>query len=115
MQKEIQSIQKQISSIESKIDSKKNERHNILRQCRVRRFFMLNYNSFKYPRTNIIYVTNIIKAKVGLIVSPLFTFKVLQRIWRARGGFLFRKSGQGKGLVIVMSVHLVFRTSFFFY
>ncbi|XP_053610167.1 structural maintenance of chromosomes protein 1A [Plodia interpunctella] len=35
VQKDIQSVQKQISSIEAKIESKRSERHNILRQCKI--------------------------------------------------------------------------------
>lgn len=35
IQKEIQAVQKQISSIEARIESKKSDRHNILRQCKI--------------------------------------------------------------------------------
>ncbi|KAJ8722343.1 hypothetical protein PYW08_004745 [Mythimna loreyi] len=35
IQKEIQSIQKQIASIEARIESKRSDRHNILRQCKI--------------------------------------------------------------------------------
>ncbi|XP_063536782.1 structural maintenance of chromosomes protein 1A [Cydia strobilella] len=35
IQKDIQSVQKQITSIEAKIESKRSDRHNILRQCKM--------------------------------------------------------------------------------
>ncbi|GBP76560.1 Structural maintenance of chromosomes protein 1A [Eumeta japonica] len=35
IQKDIQSVQKQISSIEARIESKRSDRHNILRQCKI--------------------------------------------------------------------------------
>lgn len=35
VQKEIQSVQKQIASIEARIESRRSERHNILRQCKI--------------------------------------------------------------------------------
>ncbi|XP_045773367.1 structural maintenance of chromosomes protein 1A [Maniola jurtina] len=35
IQKEIQTIQKQIASIEARIESRRSERHNILRQCKI--------------------------------------------------------------------------------
>ncbi|XP_063364584.1 structural maintenance of chromosomes protein 1A [Cydia amplana] len=35
IQKDIQSVQKQIASIEAKIESKRSDRHNILRQCKM--------------------------------------------------------------------------------
>ncbi|XP_049873600.1 structural maintenance of chromosomes protein 1A [Pectinophora gossypiella] len=35
IQKDIQSVQKQIASIEARIESKKSDRHNILRQCKI--------------------------------------------------------------------------------
>jgi multidrug resistance efflux pump len=36
MQKELQAVQKQAASVESRIESKRSDRHNILRQCKVR-------------------------------------------------------------------------------
>ncbi|XP_004923679.2 structural maintenance of chromosomes protein 1A isoform X2 [Bombyx mandarina] len=35
IQKDIQSVQKQMASIEARIESKRSERHNILRQCKI--------------------------------------------------------------------------------
>lgn len=37
IQKDIATIQKQIASIEARIESRRSERHNILRQCKVTR------------------------------------------------------------------------------
>lgn len=44
VQKEIAAVQKQIASIEARIESKRSDRHNILRQCKVHRLISIRLN-----------------------------------------------------------------------